>query len=68
MRFLAFTAPLRSSSPSPRRSIFFGGYYSVAESEDNPAMVDWALASVRGASVAGHATERRPPIPMIPRR
>jgi mono/diheme cytochrome c family protein len=39
---------------------FFGGFYSVAENEDNPAIVDWALASIRGASVVGHATETPP--------
>ena len=39
---------------------FFGGFYSVAENEDNPAIVNWALATVRAASVARHATEAPP--------
>ena len=39
---------------------FFGGFYNVAETADNPAIVDWALASVRGASVVAHGTETPP--------
>src|SRR5208337_3095270 len=39
---------------------FFGGFYSVAENEDDPAIVSWALAHVRAASVARHATETPP--------
>ncbi len=39
---------------------FFGGFYSVAENEDHPAIVNWALASVRAASVARHAIEQPP--------
>jgi mono/diheme cytochrome c family protein len=34
---------------------FFGGYYSVAATAPDPAMVDWALKQVRTASVARHA-------------
>ena len=30
-----------------------------AQTADNPAIVDWALASVRGASVVAHGTEAR---------
>ena len=39
---------------------FFGGFYSVAENEDDPAFVSWALAHVRSASVARQATETPP--------
>ena len=39
---------------------FFGGFYSVAENEDDPAFVSWALARVRAASVARQATETPP--------
>ena len=46
---------------------FFGGFYSVAENEDNPAFVNWALANVRAASVARQATETPPASFEIPR-
>jgi mono/diheme cytochrome c family protein len=39
---------------------FFSGFYSVAESEDNPGVLNWALANVRAASVARHAAETPP--------
>ena len=39
---------------------FFGGFYNVVESADNPAIVDWALASASGASVVAHGTETPP--------
>ena len=60
MRLLAFIGALAIVGAVAAAIYFFGGFYSVAENEDNPAMVDWALASVRGASVAGHATETPP--------
>lgn len=34
---------------------FFGGFFDVAENVANPPPVDWALATVRAASVARHA-------------
>jgi mono/diheme cytochrome c family protein len=37
---------------------FFAGYYDVGASAARPAVVDWALASVRAASIARHATDR----------
>ena len=57
MRFLAFIGALAIIGAIGAAVFFFGGFYSVAENEDNPAIVDWALASIRGASVAGHATD-----------
>src|SRR5580700_358545 len=60
MRTLAVIGALAIIVAIGAAVFFFGGYYSVAESEDNPAIVDWALASIRGASVAGHATETAP--------
>ena len=60
MRLLAFIGALAIIGAVAAAIYFFGGFYSVAENEDNPAIVDWALASVRGASVAGHATETPP--------
>ena len=39
---------------------FFGGYYSVAASAEDPGIVRWALFQVRMASVRRHATEKPP--------
>jgi mono/diheme cytochrome c family protein len=63
MRFLAFIGALAILCAVAAAVFFFGGFYSVAESEDNPAVVDWALARVRAASVARHATEAPPASP-----
>ncbi len=60
MRTLAVIGALAIIAAVGAAVFFFGGFYSVAENEDNPAIVDWALASIRGASVAGHATETPP--------
>ena len=60
MRFLAVIGALAIVVAMGAAIYFFGGFYSVAQNEDNPAVVDWALASIRGASVAGHATESPP--------
>lgn len=39
---------------------FFGGYYSVAGTAEDPAVVTWALTKVRVASIHRHATDRPP--------
>ena len=60
MRLLALVGALAVIVAIAAAIFFFGGFWSVAESEDDPALVSWALASVRGASVARHATEVPP--------
>ncbi len=60
MRILALIGGLAILFAIAAAIFFFGGFYSVAEREDNPAVVDWALAHVRAASVARHATEAPP--------
>ena len=60
MRFLTFVGALAIIVAIAAAIYFFGGFYNVAQSEDNPAIVDWALASVRGASVVAHGTETPP--------
>ena len=60
MRFLAIIGALAIIVAIGAAIFFFGGFYSVAENDDNPAIVDWALASVRAASVARHATDAPP--------
>jgi mono/diheme cytochrome c family protein len=39
---------------------FFGGFFNVAATSQDPAIVDWALIQVRKASIASHATGTPP--------
>src|ERR1700748_1051991 len=39
---------------------FFGGYYSVAGTTEDPAAVTWALTKVRTASIERHANDTPP--------
>jgi mono/diheme cytochrome c family protein len=66
MRFLALIGALAIIAVVGAAVFFFGGFYSVAESEDDPAIVSWALAAVRAASVERHATEAPPAPPDDP--
>ena len=68
MRFLALIGALAIIAAIGAAIYFFGGFFNVAESEDNPAIVDWALASVRGASSSRTGPKRRRATSTIPRR
>ena len=39
---------------------FFGGYYSVAGSQEDPAILHWALVKVRTNSIVHHAHDQPP--------
>ena len=39
---------------------FFGGFYSVAATDEDPEVVQWALIHVRTASIERHADEMPP--------
>ena len=39
---------------------FFAGFYSVAGTAEDPAIVDWALVRVRTASIDRHAQDQPP--------
>jgi len=39
---------------------FFGGFYSVAATAEDPGVVQWALIQVRAASIGRHAIEVPP--------
>lgn len=39
---------------------FFGGFYSVAGSAEEPSFVKWTLIQVRSASIDRHATDKPP--------
>jgi mono/diheme cytochrome c family protein len=41
---------------------FFGGFYNVAASEDDPQVVAWALPKVRDASIDRHSAGLTPPM------
>jgi hypothetical protein len=60
MRFLAVIGALAILFAIAAAIFFFGGFYSVAQSEDDPGVANWALADVRAASVVRHATGAPP--------
>ena len=41
-------------------AFFFGGFYSVAGTAEDPAIVKWALIQVRTASISHHAKDTPP--------
>ena len=60
MRFLAIVGALAIVTALAGAIYFFAGYYSVGAAAPNVALVDWALARVRVASIERHATETPP--------
>ena len=60
MRFLAAVGALAIVFGIGSALFFFGGYYSVAGTAEDPAAVNWALTKVRTASVNRHATDSPP--------
>jgi hypothetical protein len=41
-------------------TFFFGGFYSVAATAEDPGVVTWALTQVRNASINRYALDRPP--------
>ena len=60
MRILTLIGALAVIAAIGAAVFFFGGFYSVAENEDDPAIVSWALATVRSSSVTRHASDQPP--------
>ncbi len=60
MRFLAVIGALAIIAAVAAAIYFFGGFFNVGQTAANPAIVDWALASVRGASIVARGTEAPP--------
>ena len=60
MRFLAAIGALAIAFGIGCAIFFFGGYYSVAGTAEDPAPVTWALTKVRTASVNRHANDSPP--------
>ena len=60
MRFLAVIGALAIVVAIGAAVYFFGGFYSVAGTQEDPAVVNWALVKVRTVSVVRHATDAPP--------
>ncbi len=60
MRFLAFIGALAILVAIAAAVFFFGGFYSVAATQEDSAPIAWALSHVREASIAHHATDTPP--------
>jgi mono/diheme cytochrome c family protein len=60
MRFLALIGTLAILFGVGVAAFFFGGYYNVAGTQEDPAVVTWALTKVRTASVSRNATDNPP--------
>ena len=60
MRLLAFIGALAIIVAVAGAVYFFGGFYSVAATEQDPGPVAWVLEHVREASIDHHATDTPP--------
>lgn len=60
MRILAAAGALACLIGAAAAVYFFGGFYSVAASSEDPALVAWALAQVRAASIKHHSDSAPP--------
>jgi mono/diheme cytochrome c family protein len=58
MRILAAIGALAIIGAVGAAVFFFGGFYSVAGTAEDPAIVHWALAQVRTASINRHALDQ----------
>jgi mono/diheme cytochrome c family protein len=66
MRILAFIGALAIIVAIAAGAFFFGGFYTVAATQPDPAIVTWALVHVRQASIDRHAVETPPQPPDNP--
>ncbi len=60
MRFLALIGTLAIMFAVGVAAFFFGGYYNVAGTQEDPAVVTWALTKVREASIDRRSTDAPP--------
>jgi mono/diheme cytochrome c family protein len=60
MKLLALIGLLAIVVAVAAAAYFFGGFYSVAGTVEDPALVHWALVKVRTASISRHATDAAP--------
>ena len=57
MKVLAFIGVVAIVVAVAAGVYFFGGFYNVAGTQKDPALVAWSLAHVRFSSIERHATE-----------
>ena len=60
MRILAVIGALAIIVGIGAAVFFFGGFYSVAATAEDPAIVTWALTQVRNASISRYALDQPP--------
>lgn len=60
MRILAAVGALAIILAISAGTYFFGGFYNVAATADEPGVVAWALTRVRTASIARHDNDKAP--------
>ncbi|HEX7198440.1 MAG TPA: hypothetical protein VF213_03145, partial [Dongiaceae bacterium] len=60
MRILAVIGALAIIVAIAAAVFFFGGFYSIAATEQDPGPVAWALVHVRQAAIDRHATDTPP--------
>ena len=60
MRILAIIGALAIVVGIGAATFFFGGFYSVAATAEDPAVVTWALTQVRNASINRYALDQPP--------
>jgi mono/diheme cytochrome c family protein len=63
MRLLAFIGALAILVAVAAAVYFLGGFYSIAATQEDPAIVKWALVKVRTQSIKRHAVDK-PPMPI----
>jgi mono/diheme cytochrome c family protein len=61
MRFLSFIGALAIVVGIAAAVFFFGGFYNIAATETDPAIVTWGLVHVREASISRYAKDSPPP-------
>jgi mono/diheme cytochrome c family protein len=62
MRLLAIIGALAIIVGILAGGFFFGGFYNIAASVDDPQLVSWALPKVREASIDRHSKGLAPPM------
>jgi len=60
MRLLTLIGALAVIAGIGAAVVFFGGYYSIAGTQEDPEIVHWALVQVRTASIVRHAHDIPP--------
>jgi hypothetical protein len=60
LSFVALVGLLAILTGIGTATFFFGGFFNVAASDSDPAVVNWSLIQVRKASIARRAVDRPP--------